>query len=283
MTISPEPWLAVYDAWASAYPADDRDRMEADPEASACRYAFEAGRPAERVEVPVVQPGEVAAVEQAITGLRDVAASLELALSRVAAAPRPAPQAPAVPPPPRRPAASTPQPERRAALAEGDSITLGKAQRAVLGVLAQFPEGRTKIQLALLSGYSVKSSGYGNTLGALRTAGLINRGSPIQITPEGMIAIGDDWEPLPAGEAFIDRWMTQLGKAERAILRYLLDSYPEPRSKDEVSAATGYSVTSSGFGNALGKLRSLELINRDQGILANDEFAAEVGRAGSTQ
>jgi uncharacterized protein len=240
-------------------------------------------RPAERVEVSVLQPGDSAAIEQFVTGLRDTAAHLELALSRAASpAPRPASRTPVAAPRP-RPVAPAPQPEGQPGPAESDGIALGKAHRAVLGVLAQFPEGRTKVQLALLSGYSVKSSGYGNTLSALRVAGFINRGNPIQITPEGIAAIGDDWEPLPAGEALVGHWMTQLGKAERTILRYLLESYPEPRSKDEVSAATGYSVTSSGFGNALSKLRTLELINREPGILANDTFAEEVGYAGSTR
>lgn len=41
-------------------------------------------REPERVEVPVLGPGEIAAVEQVITGLRDIAGSLEMSLARAA-------------------------------------------------------------------------------------------------------------------------------------------------------------------------------------------------------
>lgn len=245
-------------------------------------------REPERVEVPVVAPGDVAAIEQAITALRDMAGSLEIALSRAVASPAPqaAPAKRAVPeriPAPRDAWPRTvPDPADATGLARlpaPDAPALGKAQRIILAVLAQFPEGRTKIQLSLLSGYSVKSSGFGNTLGALRSAGLINRANPIQITADGLAAIGDDWEPLPAGEALVEHWMGQLGKSERAILRYLLDSWPQTRTREEVSAATGYSQTSSGFGNALGRLRSLELINRGADMAADETFAREVSSA----
>ncbi|MDE3166090.1 MAG: hypothetical protein KGN36_09805, partial [Acidobacteriota bacterium] len=39
-----------------------------------------------------------------------------------------------------------------------------KANRALLTVLAQHPGGRTKVQLSVLSGYSIKSSSYHNAL-----------------------------------------------------------------------------------------------------------------------
>ena len=150
--------------------------------------------------------------------------------------------------------------------------------RALLAILAQFPDGRSRTQLSLLSGYSIKSSSYSNALGALRSAGFVNRGKPIQITPEGVAAIGDDWEPLPTGDALAEHWMRQLGKAERTILSYLLVAFPTPCTEDDISTATGYSTTPSSFSNALGRLRSLELVNRRSGIMADPDFAREVGR-----
>jgi hypothetical protein len=223
-------------------------------------------RPTERIEVPVLGPGDVAALEQVVTALRDEVGSLELALSRAAALGRPSPAA----------AAASPRPAVPAPPASGDAPALGRAERKILAVLAQFPEGRTRIQLSLLSGYSSKSSGYGNALGALRSAGLINRGEPIQITPDGHAAIGNDWQPLPSGEALVDHWMKLLGKAERTILRCLLGAFPGSLTRDELAVATDYSPTSSGYGNALGRLRSLNLINKGADIMADPDFAREV-------
>lgn len=238
------------------------------------RLAEALARPVEQVEVPVLTPGDRAAVDQAATAMRELADRLDLSISRAA---RPAaaparPPAPATAPrlAPARPAASQPAAE------DQSPARLAKAERVLLGVLAQFPAGRTRIQLSLLSGYSAKSSSFSNALGALRSVGLVNRGDPIQITADGIAAVGDDWEPLPTGQALVDHWMRQLGKAERAILGYLLNSYPQPRTRDEVAAGAGYSTTSSSFSNALGRLRSLELVNRGPGILASETFALEV-------
>jgi hypothetical protein len=261
----------------AAKPASgDTARLRAELQSARAQLAEARAKPAERVEVPVLAPGDIAALEQAITALQGVTGGLEIALSR-AVRPVPQPRIPVAPSPPRNNPRIIESPSATSGAVADASLS--KAQRAILTVLAQFPDGRTKIQLSLLSGYSVKSSGFSNALGGLRSAGLINRGNPIQITPAGIAAVGDDWEPLPSGEALVQHWMGQLGKAERAILGYLLDSYPETRTKEEVSAATGYSQTSSGFSNALGRLRALELINRGPDMAADETFAREVGHA----
>ncbi len=50
---------------------------------------------------------------------------------------------------------------------------LSLAERKVLTVLAQYPQGRTKTQVALLTGYSVQGGGFGNALSALRSKGVL--------------------------------------------------------------------------------------------------------------
>jgi uncharacterized protein len=213
-------------------------------------------RPTERVEVPVLQAGEVAAVEQIVTGLRDVAATLELALSRAA-------QAAKAPPAPVAPARRAPEPPPRPGVPPASPVTgggdgkLGKAERAVLAVLAQFPEGRTRQQLAVLSGYSPTS--LRNPLGRLRTLGLAGKGDPIMITDAGRDAIGDGYEPLPAGHALVSHWMSVLSKAERTVLGILLDAWPDPVGRPELAERSGYSETS--LRNPLGRLRTLELVH----------------------
>lgn len=157
----------------------------------------------------------------------------------------------------------------------GDS-PLGKAERAILSVLAQFPAGRTRQQVATLSGYSSKSSGFANALSKLRTMDLINRGEPIRATDAGINEISGQVEPLPTGRGLLHHWNSKLGKAERAILAVLIDSWPTPLTRDEVADLTGYSPTSSGFANALSKLRTLELISRGSEISPDETLAREV-------
>jgi uncharacterized protein len=255
-------------------PADSADvvRLAAENRDLRAQLAAVRAKPADQVEVPVLQPGEVAAIEQAITGMRDVAASLELALSRASRiapvpAPRPAPAAPVTKP---------------AVTVVADTGSLSKAQRAVLTVLAQFPDGRTKRQLAMLAGYSAKGGGFNNSLSSLRTSGLIERGEPIRVTEEGLSALGE-WEPLPEGPALIDHWMGQLSKAESAALRALLDAYPAALTKAEIAAQAGYEANGGGFNNALSRLRTLQLIDGRGEMRADETMAAAALLPGSTR
>jgi hypothetical protein len=254
----------------------DMARLAAENAGLRQQLATERAREPERVEVPVLQPGEVAAVDQAITALRDVTGSLEIALGRASR----------VAPAPVRPPAPVPAPVRKAApvvpaqapAPGGETPAVGplsKAARAVLGVLAQFPDGRTKRQLAMLSGYSAKGGGFNNTLSSLRSSNLIERGEPIRITASGIEAIGDGWEPLPEGPALIEHWMAQLSKAESAALRALLDAYPATLTKAEIAERAGYAADGGGFNNALSRLRTLQLIDGYRDLSADETLAQQ--------
>ncbi len=83
------------------------------------------------------------------------------------------------------------------------------------------------------------------------------------------------FEPLPTGRELLDYWLRQLPKAERAILKLLADNWPDGLSKDAVAALTGYEVSGGGFNNALGKLRTLELITGSKELRASDELFGE--------
>jgi hypothetical protein len=246
---------------------EEARRLRGEVAALRARLAEAEQREPERVEVPVLAPGDIAAIEQHIAELRGMAGSLEIALSRAvrpaAVVPRPA-------------AAPAPRPAERprpATAPEGDTV-LSKAQRAILTVLAQFPDGRTKRQLGMLTGYSAKGGGFNNALGSLRTAGLIGRGEPITATPAGVEVIGDEWEPLPEGPALAEYWIAQLPRAEGLILRALLDAFPSSLTKAEIAERTGYAASGGGFSNALGKLRTLQLIE-GYGEMRADETLAE--------
>ena len=102
--------------------------------------------------------------------------------------------------------------------AMSSSNGLGKAERSILSVLAQYPNGRTIRQVAILAGYSGKGGGFRNAVSALRTRGYVEGKDMIQITSTGQNS-GIAWEELPQGEDLFRHWMSQLGKAERHILQ----------------------------------------------------------------
>lgn len=147
---------------------------------------------------------------------------------------------------------------------------LPKAQRSILSVLAQYPAGRSRNQLALLSGYSPKSSSFDNALSALRVSEYIFRGDPIRISAAGREVA--EFEPLPKGDALRSYWLGKLGKAERTLLGSLISCYPHSLNRDDLAKRSHYSAGSSSFDNALSRLRSLELINRGAEIRASEDL-----------
>ena len=52
-----------------------------------------------------------------------------------------------------------------------------------------------------------------------------------------------------------------MGKAERLILETPTQVYLAALSKEEVAAQAGYEASGGGFNNALGRLRTLELVH----------------------
>lgn len=137
---------------------------------------------------------------------------------------------------------------------------LGKAERLILTALSQYEEqGRSKVQIALLTGYAIGGT-FNNAIGRLNTLGYIGKfpHGAFYITSEGKSAVGDV-EPLPVGRELVDYWCRKLGKAERMALEFLVEAWPNSKTKDEIAEGTGYAVGGT-FNNALGRLRTLELI-----------------------
>lgn len=138
--------------------------------------------------------------------------------------------------------------------------SLSKAERLALTALAQYPEGRTKNQVAILTGYAVNGGGFNNALSSARAAGrLIGAGDRLQITDQGLADLGP-FDPLPHGDELLQHWLRQLGKAEKAALLAVVRAYPNALSKEQIAAEAGYEPNGGGFNNALSRLRSLELI-----------------------
>jgi DNA-binding winged helix-turn-helix (wHTH) protein len=142
----------------------------------------------------------------------------------------------------------------------GTPAALPKAQSRILSALAQYPGGRTKVQLAVLTGYANGGGAFNNAISALRTAGfLVGDKERIAITEAGYATLGNDWTPLPTGRDLADHWLRELDKAQRSALQVLLDAYPHALSKDELATRAGYAPGTGAINNAISRLRTLEL------------------------
>lgn len=149
--------------------------------------------------------------------------------------------------------------QRRPARDVGPGEKMAGGARRILTALAQYHEGRTRSQVAVLARYAVDGGGFANLLGGLRTKGWIEGYDAMRITPAGLAALGS-YDPLPTGRALLEHWLPKLGKAERATLVVLVAAYPRTLTKQAVAEAAGYEADGGGFGNALGRLRTLELV-----------------------
>lgn len=143
---------------------------------------------------------------------------------------------------------------------EVGSPNLGKAERAILTVLAQHPDGCERGKLTLLAGYRY-SGGFRNSLSSLRSAGYLEGGNEavMRITDAGLAALGLV-EPLPTGDELRTYWLQHpsLGKAERTILEALFYN-PKGITAGDLCAVTGYEF-SGGFRNSLSTLRTAGLL-----------------------
>lgn len=162
--------------------------------------------------------------------------------------------------------------EVAASLAARDVALKGPQQR-VLDALAWLEavgfSPATKLQTGFIAGYRVgKRVGgtYGNILGELRSSGLIEYPGTVghvELTGAGRaLARSPDIEPTTRGlqEAIFAR----LDGPERRVLQVLVEAYPSHLSKQDTGEAAGYTVgdrVGGTFGNILGRLRSLGLID----------------------
>lgn len=238
----------------------------------------------ERVEVPVLN-GEAKRLESAVgqmleisTNISGVSTAIQGAATDIAQALRVFNNRP-TPAPTRAPVSApvkTRVPVAPRVVVEADGVPLQKAERKILTVLAQYPHGRTKTQVAILAGYAVKGGGFNNAVGGLNSKGYLKRFLPdtLNITDSGLDALGS-YEPLPTGRELVDYWLRELDKAARSILAVATEVYPTSITKEELAERAGYEVSGGGFNNALGKLRTLELISGRGEIKASDDLFTE--------
>jgi len=134
-----------------------------------------------------------------------------------------------------------PAPARRSnGHATGERLPPGET--AVLAACIQFPDGLRREQLAVLTGY--KRSSRDAYIQRLRDKGYVEtNGERVSATSEGNAAMPDA-EPLPTGEALQEYWFQRLPVGERAILKILVEHYPNAVARDELSQQTNYERSS---------------------------------------
>jgi hypothetical protein len=142
---------------------------------------------------------------------------------------------------------------------------LSRSAQAALVALAQKGGRATAAQVAIISGYSLTSSGFQNGLSELRSGGLMSGSRDALLLLDAGRALVPGVDPLPSGEALLAFWMNsgKLGKCERAVLKVIYDRVEVDR--ETLADESGYSLTSSGFQNALSTLRTLELASGPSG------------------
>lgn len=120
-----------------------------------------------------------------------------------------------------------------------------------------------KPAVAFLAGYTYGGGAFGNPCGMLRRKGLVRylSGDRIALTEEGR-SLADGPEQAATNAALQEAVLDALPRPEAKILRVLLeDGAPKTLAKAELAERAGYSPEGGAFGNPLGRLRSLGLVD----------------------
>lgn len=145
--------------------------------------------------------------------------------------------------------------------------------RRMLVALAQRSDGLTRAQMGVRAGLSSRSGSFSTYLSKARTEGWLEGEDVLQITSEGMSAIGN-YEPLPTGKRLLDYWLRELGTGGTSrMLRVLAEAYPQPLGKEEIAQLSDMSERSGSFSTYLSKLRSLELVEGKSEIRMSEELS----------
>ena len=224
-------------------------------------------REVERVEVPVIEDGEVDRLESIAEDLTSMAHGILSALERV----KQHHQMPVPQPSNGAHAILVSRPKQREKLREAASssdLKLRAGERKMLACLAQLSM-LTRVQLATLSGFTVTGGTFGSYLGTLKRNDLIHEEhGVIGITESGLVEMGHNVPDAPQTTAdLVALWSESLRAGERTMLDELIKIYPTSASREYLGAVTGYTVSGGTFSTYLGKLRRNGLIEVDSGAI----------------
>jgi hypothetical protein len=179
------------------------------------------------------------------TASAEVEAVFQKVLKKVAETPRTIPQAAPLRTIPHHYA--PPAPVARPQRVPGEIIDaewrLGPGERKILTVCADYPEGATREQITVLTGY--KRSSRDTYLQRLQSKGYVETGGVrIPATPAGVAELGPDYRPMPKGAELREYWLQRLPEGERRIFAVLIGAYPAAVQRDSLEEVTGYKRSS---------------------------------------
>lgn len=230
---------------------------------------------AERVLRAVIEHADPKRITQALAG---AVVGLD-AISQFLEANTPEADATKIGPPAVQPAAPTRTPAPAATTTPppvpGDAGTLSDAKVAVLGALAQHPEGLTPMQVGILVNRKPRGGAWNSMVAELRREGFLAEGTPWFATDAGRAAVEGRVAPLPTGPELLDHWCrTHLSEAESGILRYVVSQAPRTVTGDEAGQHLGRTPRGGAWNSAVAKLRNLKLI---EGWRLTRDFAEAIG------
>jgi len=154
-------------------------------------------------------------------------------------------------------------------LPSGDIVGVPKGERAILIAAASRPSGVTRTSLTVMTGY--KRSTRDAYIQRLREKGHLADGERITATPEGIAALGDDFEPLPTGAALWEWHKARLPEGERRVVQAAVDVYPDTIGRERISELTEYKRSTRDAYIQRASMRELiEIVSG--GVKASDEL-----------
>lgn len=146
---------------------------------------------------------------------------------------------------------------------------LAKGEKAVLIACGSFTNGLLRTQITVLTQYARSSRD--TYLHRLKIKGYISTdGDKIQITNDGVAILGDDYKPLPTGDALMQHWLNTLPKGEKVLLELIAGEYPNSISREELTNKTGYARSSRD--TYLHRMASKEIIETNRGEVKASQY-----------
>lgn len=119
--------------------------------------------------------------------------------------------------------------------------SLPKGEAAILAACIMYPEGASREQLTILTGY--KRSSRDTYIQRLRERGFVESSADlIKATDAGCAALPNA-QPLPVGEELRTYWLEKLPEGERKILEILIAAHPQAIARQDLDGA-GYQRSS---------------------------------------
>lgn len=163
--------------------------------------------------------------------------------------------------------------DRPAILPVREEGSLSKYALTLLETMAErYPMKLTRSQISTLSGRKPRSSAFSAAMAELGRDGYIEKvGDQFALTDRAWSTIGGERRTPKSSAEIQSQWLGALPVYERDLLERLINHYPAAMTRQELSEATGRSLTSSAFHSAISSLGKNELIESNNGEIRASE------------